>query len=50
MNRLGSRSSGGHAKLARGPDEFIAILHAIGTPFADLLGWATIVIEIGGDR
>jgi putative oxidoreductase len=38
----------GYAKLARGPDEFIAILHAIGTPFADLLGWATIVVEIGG--
>jgi putative oxidoreductase len=38
----------GYAKLARGADGFIAILHAIGTPFADLLGWATIVIEIVG--
>ena len=32
----------GYAKLSRGPDAFIAILHAIGMPFADLLGWATI--------
>jgi putative oxidoreductase len=29
----------GYAKLARGPDDFIAILHAIGMPFAELLGW-----------
>ncbi len=27
----------GYAKLSRGPDAFIAILHAIGMPFADLL-------------
>ena len=38
----------GYAKLARGADGFIAILHAIGTPLADLLGWATIVVEIVG--
>lgn len=38
----------GYAKLARGPDGFIAILHAMGMPFADLLGWATIGIEIVG--
>ncbi|MGH8201523.1 MAG: DoxX family protein [Steroidobacteraceae bacterium] len=38
----------GYAKLARGPDVFIAILHAIGMPFAHLLGWATIVVEIVG--
>jgi putative oxidoreductase len=38
----------GFAKLVRGADEFIAILHSIGTPFADLLGWATIVVEIVG--
>lgn len=38
----------GYAKLARGPDAFIAILHAMGMPFADLLGWATIVIEVIG--
>jgi putative oxidoreductase len=38
----------GYAKLARGPDEFIAILHAIGMPFAFFLGWATIIIEVIG--
>jgi putative oxidoreductase len=38
----------GYAKLARGADSFIAILHAIGMPFAHLLGWATILVEIGG--
>jgi putative oxidoreductase len=38
----------GYAKLARGGDSFVAILHAIGVPFPDLLGWATIVVEIVG--
>src|ERR1700742_4914144 len=38
----------GYAKLARGPDDFIAILHAMGMPFAFFLGWATIVIEVVG--
>jgi putative oxidoreductase len=38
----------GYAKLSRGADSFITILHAIGVPFADLLGWATIVVEIIG--
>jgi putative oxidoreductase len=38
----------GYAKLARGPDAFIEILHAIGMPFADFLGWATIVVEVVG--
>jgi putative oxidoreductase len=38
----------GYAKLARGPDDFIAILHAIGMPLAFFLGWATIVIEVAG--
>lgn len=38
----------GYAKIARGPDAFITILHAIGIPFAELLGWATIVIEVVG--
>lgn len=38
----------GCAKLSRGPDGFIAILQAIGMPFADLLGWATIIVEIVG--
>src|SRR6185312_7205556 len=38
----------GYAKLARGPDSFIAILHAIGMPLAHLLGWATVVVELMG--
>jgi putative oxidoreductase len=38
----------GYAKLWRGADGFIAILHAIGMPFAELLGWATILVEIVG--
>ncbi len=38
----------GYAKLVRGPDDFIGILHAIGMPFAFLLGWATIVVEVVG--
>jgi putative oxidoreductase len=38
----------GYAKLSRGADGFIAILHALGTPFPDFLGWATIVVEIAG--
>jgi uncharacterized membrane protein YphA (DoxX/SURF4 family) len=36
------------AKLSRGADGFIAILRAIGMPFADLQGWATIIVEIVG--
>ncbi len=38
----------GLAKMARGPDIFIGILRALGTPFAFLLGWATIIVEIIG--
>ena len=38
----------GYAKLSRGVDAFAAILHAIGTPLADLLAWATIIVEIAG--
>jgi putative oxidoreductase len=38
----------GYAKVSRGADGFIAILHAIGIPLADVVGWATIAIEIVG--
>jgi len=38
----------GYAKFARGPENFIGILHAMGLPFPDLLGWATIIVEIVG--
>jgi putative oxidoreductase len=38
----------GYAKLIHGPEVFIAILHAMGMPFAELLGRATIVVELVG--
>ncbi len=38
----------GYAKFSRGADGFIGILHAMGMPFAHLLGWATIVVEVLG--
>jgi putative oxidoreductase len=38
----------GAAKLLRGADSFIGILHALGMPFAHLLGWTTIIVEIVG--
>lgn len=36
----------GYAKLARGPDSFTGILHALGMPFPGLLAWATIAVEV----
>jgi putative oxidoreductase len=38
----------GYAKLARGPDDFAAILHALGMPAAALLSWATVLVELLG--
>lgn len=38
----------GYAKLARGPEDFIGVLHAIGVPAAFLAGWATIIVELVG--
>src|SRR6516225_8961263 len=38
----------GYAKLARGPEHFINLLHAMGLPGDFLLGWATIAVEIIG--
>jgi putative oxidoreductase len=38
----------GYAKLARGPEHFAAILHAIGMPLPDFLSWATVGVEIIG--
>ena len=38
----------GYAKLANGPERFFGILHAIGVPAPELLGWATIVLEVVG--
>jgi putative oxidoreductase len=38
----------GFAKLARGPEAFPVILHAIGVPAPHLMGWLTILVEIVG--
>jgi putative oxidoreductase len=38
----------GYAKIARGPGHFVGILHAIGVPAADVMAWATIVVELLG--
>jgi putative oxidoreductase len=38
----------GYAKLARGPEHFTAILHALGMPAPELLAWATIGVELLG--
>src|SRR5258706_11848542 len=38
----------GYAKLARGPEDFINVLHAMAVPADFLLGWATIIVEIIG--
>src|SRR5579885_2116932 len=38
----------GYAKLARGPEHFTAILHALGVPAPGLLAWATIGVELLG--
>lgn len=36
----------GYAKLARGPEDFAHILHALGMPAPDLLAWATVLVEL----
>jgi putative oxidoreductase len=38
----------GYAKLARGPESFVNILDALGTPAPYLLSWATILVELFG--
>jgi len=38
----------GYAKLARGPEQFASLLHAMGMPFADVLSWATVIVELAG--
>ncbi|MBU3079475.1 DoxX family protein [Sphingomonas quercus] len=40
--------SHGWAKLARGPDNFAGILHAMGMPTPLFLSWATVAVEIIG--
>jgi putative oxidoreductase len=38
----------GYAKLARGPENFAAVLHTLGVPESLLLSWATTVVELIG--
>jgi putative oxidoreductase len=38
----------GYAKIVRGPEHFINILHSIGVPAPELMGWTTILIELVG--
>ena len=38
----------GYAKIARGPEKYASILHALGMPAPDLLAWATILVELFG--
>lgn len=38
----------GFAKLAKGPETFAAILHAIRVPASHFMAWSTILIEIFG--
>jgi putative oxidoreductase len=38
----------GYAKMARGPEDFVSILHAMGLPWPESLGWATVIVEIVG--
>ena len=38
----------GYAKLARRPEDFAGILHALGMPFPELLSWATVLVELLG--
>lgn len=38
----------GYAKLARGPEDFIDVLHAIGVPLPFWAGWTTIIVEVSG--
>src|SRR5262245_44223644 len=38
----------GVAKLARGPEHFAAILHALGVPAPEVAAWANIGVELLG--
>jgi putative oxidoreductase len=38
----------GYAKLARGPENFAGILHALGMPAPMLLSWTTVIVELLG--
>lgn len=38
----------GYAKLVRGPEHFVEILHALGVPVPGLMGWIIIIVELVG--
>ena len=38
----------GYAKLIHGPERFVAILHTLGVPAPELMGLATIMVELLG--
>jgi putative oxidoreductase len=38
----------GYAKIVHGPSAFVSILHAVGVPAPNVMGWATILIELLG--
>ena len=38
----------GYAKIVHGPEHFVGILHDIGVPAPELMGWATILVELVG--
>jgi putative oxidoreductase len=38
----------GCAKIARGPEKYASILHALGMPAPDVLAWVTILVELFG--
>ena len=38
----------GYAKLVHGPTAFVSILYALGVPYAHVMAWVTILIELLG--
>jgi putative oxidoreductase len=38
----------GYAKIVKGPEYFVAILHALAVPAPEIMGWTTILIELVG--
>lgn len=38
----------GYAKVVHGPEHFVAILRAMGVPAPEVMGWATIMVELAG--
>ena len=38
----------GMAKLEKGPENFVAIVQAIGTPIPHMMAWLTIIVELVG--